>query len=52
MKIIILLLQYGFDFSILNNMNCESNKNDTDVINILIEYNVEIINIVKLLSNK
>ncbi|AEQ32406.1 putative ankyrin repeat protein [Megavirus courdo11] len=52
MKIIILLLQYGFDFSILNNMNCESNKNDTDIINILIEHNVKIINIVKLLSNK
>ncbi|AZL89653.1 ankyrin repeat protein [Megavirus baoshan] len=50
MKIIILLLQYGFDFSILNNTKCVSNKNDTDIVNILIEHNVEIINIVKLLS--
>ncbi|AEQ33209.1 hypothetical protein CE11_01109 [Megavirus courdo11] len=50
LNIIKLLLEYGFNFSFLNKKSDLCNKNDTDIINILIDQNIDIVNIVKLMS--
>ncbi|AGC01559.1 ankyrin repeat protein [Acanthamoeba polyphaga moumouvirus] len=49
-KIIKLLLKYGFDFSFLNKNRKISNKNDIDIINILIDHNIDVVNIINLMS--
>nr|WBF70260.1 ankyrin repeat protein [Megavirus caiporensis] len=55
LDLIKLLLEYGFDFSFFSdtkNMSTNKyNKNDEEIINILMEQNIKIVDIIKLMSN-